>query len=71
MMLTPFGSMIVGFLAGIISVLGFKYLSVRMTYIFILSGNIREFIEHMRGRAVGHKLDPETYSTSQGFGYHV
>lgn len=27
MMLTPFGSMIVGFLAGIISVLGFKYLS--------------------------------------------
>ncbi|MEQ2275564.1 hypothetical protein XENORESO_005506 [Xenotaenia resolanae] len=26
-MLTPFGSMIVGFLAGIISVLGFKYLS--------------------------------------------
>ncbi|MEQ2178561.1 hypothetical protein GOODEAATRI_015368, partial [Goodea atripinnis] len=28
MMLTPFGSMIVGFLAGIISVLGFKYLSV-------------------------------------------
>lgn len=29
MMLTPYGSMIVGFLAGIISVLGFKYLSVR------------------------------------------
>lgn len=29
-MLTPFGSMIVGFLAGIISVLGYKYLSVRM-----------------------------------------
>lgn len=29
MMLTPFGSMIVGFLAGIISVLGFKYLTVR------------------------------------------
>ena len=28
MMLTPFGSMIVGFLAGVISVLGFKYLSV-------------------------------------------
>ena len=28
-MLTPFGSMIVGFLAGTISVLGFKYLSVR------------------------------------------
>lgn len=27
MMLTPFGSMIVGFLAGIISVLGYKYLS--------------------------------------------
>ncbi|CAL8247761.1 unnamed protein product [Lota lota] len=27
MMLTPFGSMIVGFLAGVISVLGFKYLS--------------------------------------------
>uniref|UniRef100_A0A7N8XAX2 Rh family B glycoprotein n=1 Tax=Mastacembelus armatus TaxID=205130 RepID=A0A7N8XAX2_9TELE len=27
MMLTPFGSMVVGFLAGIISVLGFKYLS--------------------------------------------
>ncbi|XP_045897909.1 ammonium transporter Rh type B-like [Micropterus dolomieu] len=27
MMLTPYGSMIVGFLAGIISVLGFKYLS--------------------------------------------
>lgn len=27
-MLTPFGSMIVGFLAGIISVLGFKFLSV-------------------------------------------
>uniref|UniRef100_A0A3P9JU39 Rh family, B glycoprotein (gene/pseudogene) n=1 Tax=Oryzias latipes TaxID=8090 RepID=A0A3P9JU39_ORYLA len=27
MMLTPFGSMIVGFLAGIISVLGFKYLT--------------------------------------------
>lgn len=28
MMLTPFGSMIVGFLAGTISVLGYKYLSV-------------------------------------------
>lgn len=28
-MLTPVGSMIVGFLAGIISVLGFKYLTVR------------------------------------------
>lgn len=28
MMLTPFGSMIVGFLAGIISVLGYKYLTV-------------------------------------------
>lgn len=28
MMLTPFGSMIVGFLAGTISVLGFKFLSV-------------------------------------------
>lgn len=32
MMLTPVGSMIVGFLAGIISVLGFKYLSVRTTH---------------------------------------
>lgn len=30
MMLTPVGSMIVGFLAGIISVLGFKFLSVGM-----------------------------------------
>lgn len=30
MMLTPVGSMIVGFLAGIISVLGFKFLSVRL-----------------------------------------
>jgi len=30
MMLTPFGSMIVGFLAGIISVLGFKYLSPQL-----------------------------------------
>jgi len=29
MMLTPYGSMIVGFLAGIVSVLGFKFLSVR------------------------------------------
>lgn len=28
MMLTPYGSMIVGFLAGIISVLGFRFLSV-------------------------------------------
>lgn len=28
MMLTPFGSMIVGFLAGTISVLGYKYLTV-------------------------------------------
>lgn len=28
MMLTPFGSMIVGFLAGTVSVLGYKYLSV-------------------------------------------
>lgn len=31
MMLTPFGSMIVGFLAGTISVLGYKYLSVSTT----------------------------------------
>ncbi|CDQ69749.1 unnamed protein product [Oncorhynchus mykiss] len=31
MMLTPFGSMIVGFLAGTVSVLGFKFLSVRPT----------------------------------------
>uniref|UniRef100_UPI0037E844AC ammonium transporter Rh type B n=1 Tax=Semicossyphus pulcher TaxID=241346 RepID=UPI0037E844AC len=30
MMLTPFGSMIVGFLAGVISVLGFKYLSPKL-----------------------------------------
>lgn len=32
MMLTPVGSMIVGFLAGIISVLGFKFLSVGMRW---------------------------------------
>ncbi|XP_041649320.1 ammonium transporter Rh type B [Cheilinus undulatus] len=30
MMLTPFGSMIVGFLAGVISVLGFKFLSPKL-----------------------------------------
>lgn len=35
MMLTPFGSMIVGFLAGIISVLGFKFFSVRLINHFI------------------------------------
>lgn len=32
MMLTPFGSMIVGFLAGTISVLGYKYLTVSSTH---------------------------------------
>lgn len=45
MMLTPFGSMIVGLLAGIISVLGYKYLSVRTIQQFMFYSEVKEGLD--------------------------
>lgn len=51
MMLTPFGSMIVGFSAGIISVLGFKFLSVSFHQPARLTSPIRDGV-HLLPNAV-------------------
>lgn len=55
MMLTPFGSMIVGFLAGVISTLGFKYLSVRSHWcVWCMQGH-RDGVKCLQGHRDGLK----------------